>query len=141
MKPLLVNAKPEQGRALFEGICMACHSVRGKGVALGPPLDGSSKRDIDGILTSIIAPDAAIEQVFHLYRIETVDGEKFEGFKNKEDEKEMTIMLMGGATQSVPISKIKSAGYVANKSVMPPIATGFTDQQLADIVAYLRTND
>ena len=141
VKPLLANAKLEQGRVLFEGICMACHNVRGKGVSLGPPLDGSSKRDIDGILTSIIAPDAAIEQVFRLYRIDTVDGGKFEGFKNKEDEKEVTIMLMGGATQSVPISKIKSAGYLANKSVMPPIAAGLTDQQLADIVAYLRAND
>jgi mono/diheme cytochrome c family protein len=46
---------------------------------------------------------------------------------------------MGGATQAVPIAKIKSAGYVAGKSVMLPFAAGFSDAQLADIVRYLQT--
>jgi hypothetical protein len=39
----------------------------------------------------------------------------------------------------VPIANIKTAGYVAGKSVMPPIAIGFTDAQLADIVRHLQT--
>ena len=51
----------------------------------------------------------------------------------------LTLLLMGGAPQVIPIGKIKTAGYVAGKSVMLPLAEGFTDQQLADIAAYLRT--
>jgi cytochrome c553 len=43
---------------------------------------------------------------------------------------------MGGV---IPVGKIKTTGYFAGKSVMRPLAEGFTDQQLADIAAYLRT--
>jgi mono/diheme cytochrome c family protein len=46
---------------------------------------------------------------------------------------------MGGVPQVIPVANIKSAGYIAGKSVMPPLAGGFSDQQLADLVAYLRT--
>jgi putative heme-binding domain-containing protein len=139
VKKLLTTAKAAQGRPIVESLCLACHVIQGKGTSLGPPLDGSSKRDLDGLLTSILAPDAAIEQVFRLYRIETTTGEKFEGFKKSETAKDITLLLMGGAPQVIPIGKIKTAGYVAGKSVMLPLAEGFTDQQLADIAAYLRT--
>jgi putative heme-binding domain-containing protein len=139
VKNLLTTAKAAQGRPIVESLCLACHVIQGKGTSLGPPLDGSSKRDLDGLLTSILAPDAAIEQVFRLYRIETTTGEKFEGFKKSETAKDITLLLMGGAPQVIPIGKIKTAGYVAGKSVMLPLAEGFTDQQLADIAAYLRT--
>lgn len=139
VKKLLTTAKAAQGRPIVESLCLACHVIQGKGTSLGPPLDGSSKRDLDGLLTSILAPDAAIEQVFRLYRIETTTGEKFEGFKKSETAKDITLLLMGGAPQVIPIGKIKTAGYFAGKSVMLPLAEGFTDQQLADIAAYLRT--
>ena len=136
---LLPKANAEKGRPLIEGTCMSCHSISGKGVSLGPPLDGSSKRDTEGLLTSILAPDAAVEQVFRLFRIETTDGTKIEGFKKSETDKEVTVLLMGGVPQTVPVSKIKAAGYVAGKSVMLPLAGGLTDQQLADLVAHLKT--
>lgn len=139
VKKLVTNAKAEQGRPIVESLCLACHVIGGKGTSLGPPLDGSSKRDLDGLLTSILAPDAAIEQVFRLYRIETTTGETFEGFKKAETTKDITLLLMGGAPQVIPLGKIKTAGYVAGKSVMLPLAEGFNDQQLADIAAYLRT--
>lgn len=139
VKKLLTTARADQGKPLVEGLCLACHVIQGKGTSLGPPLDGSSKRDLDGLLTSILAPDAAIEQVFRLYRIETMTGEKIEGFKKAETGKDITLLLMGGSPQVIPISKVKTAGYVAGKSVMLPLAGGFTDQQIADIAAYLRT--
>jgi putative heme-binding domain-containing protein len=136
---LLPKASATAGRPLFEGTCMACHVIGGKGVSLGPPLDGSSKRDIEGLLTSILATDAAVEQVFRLYRIETKTGQRIEGFKKSESTKDITVLLMGGVPQVIPVADIKSAGYVAGKSVMLPLAGGFSDQQIADIAAYLRT--
>ncbi len=136
---LLPKASATAGRPLFESTCMSCHVIGGKGVSLGPPLDGSSKRDIEGLLTSILAPDAAVEQVFRLYRIETKTGQRIEGFKKSESTKDITVLLMGGVPQVIPVANIKSAGYIAGKSVMLPLAGGFSDQQIADIAAYLRT--
>jgi putative heme-binding domain-containing protein len=91
------------------------------------------------LLTSILAPDAAVEQVFRLYRIETKTGQRIEGFKKSESAKDITVLLMGGVPQVIPVADIKSAGYIAGKSVMLPLAGGFSDQQIADIAAYLRT--
>ena len=84
-------------------------------------------------------PDAAVENVFRLYRVETKDGGKFEGFKKNVDAKELTLMSMGGNAQAIPVASIKAAGYVQGKSVMPPFGAGMTDQQVADIVRYLKT--
>ena len=139
IKPLVAKTPPEQGRAMTESLCLACHVAGGKGVALAPPLDGSSKRDLDGLLTAILAPNEAIEQAFRLFRIETKSGGTLEGFKKREDAKEVTVLLMGGIEQKIAHDEIKSAGYITGRSVMPPVAEGMSDEQVAAIAAFLRT--
>jgi putative heme-binding domain-containing protein len=139
IKPLVAKTPPEQGRAMTESLCLACHVAGGKGVALAPPLDGSSKRDLDGLLTAILAPNEAIEQAFRLFRIETKSGGTLEGFKKREDAKEVTVLLMGGVEQKIAHDEIKSAGYITGRSVMPPVAEGMSDEQVAAIAAFLRT--
>jgi putative heme-binding domain-containing protein len=139
IKPLVAKTPPEQGRIMTETLCLACHVAGGKGVSLAPPLDGSSKRDIDGLLTAILAPNEAIEQAFRLFRIHTKAGGTLEGFKKREDAKEITVLLMGGIEQKVAHDEVKSAGYVTGRSVMPPVADGMSDEQIAAIAAFLRT--
>jgi putative heme-binding domain-containing protein len=138
IKPLVAQATPENGKAIVENICLACHVLGGKGVALAPPLDGSSQRDLDGLLTAVLAPNEAIEQAFRLFRIELKNGSSLEGFKAGEDGNEVTLRLMGGVTQKVSHGEIQSAGYIDGRSVMPPVAAGLQDLQVAEIVAYLR---
>lgn len=84
-------------------------------------------------------PNAAIENVFRSYRIETKDGKTFEGFNQNEDGRTITLLSMGGAKQDIPIKSIQSAGYIEGKSVMPDLTGGLTAQQVASIVAYLKT--
>ncbi len=129
----------DEGKLLVQTICLSCHVIGGKGIALAPPLDGSAARDLDAIITAILDPDAAVENVFRLYRVETKEGGKFEGFKKNVDAKELTLISMGGTAQAIPVASIKAAGYVQGKSVMPPFGAGMTDQQVADIVRYLKT--
>ena len=133
------NRPLDEGRNFVQTTCLACHRIGDKGVSLAPPLDGSANRDLEGIITSIVDPDAAIETVFRLYRVEMKSGAKIEGFRKALDEKELTIMSMGGGTQNIPLADIKTAGYVQGKSVMLPLAPGLTDIQLADIVRFLKT--
>ncbi len=139
MKAALPSAKPEEGRPLVESICLTCHSIAGKGIGFAPPLDGSASRDLDGLLTAIIAPNEAAENVFRLYRVEKQDGTLVEGFKRNEDANEMTIVLMGGAAVKVPIAEVKAAGYIQGRSVMPDLTAGMTEAQVAAIAAFLRT--
>ena len=129
----------DEGKQLVESLCLACHQISGKGIALAPPLDGSASRDVDALITAILDPDAAVENVFRLYRVETIDGGKSEGFRKSVDAKEITLMFMGGITHTIPTDTVKTAGYVQGKSTMPPLGFGLNDQQVADIIRHLRS--
>ncbi len=139
VKLALPEADLEIGRLMTESICLTCHSIGGKGVGFSPPLDGSANRDLDGMITAIVDPNAAIENVFRSFRIETKDGTIQEGFNRGENRAAITLLSMGGARQVVPIKSIKSAGYIEGKSVMPDLSGGMTPEQIAGIVAYLRS--
>ena len=139
VKAALASAKADEGRPLVENICLTCHSIAGKGVGFAPPLDGSASRDLDGLLMAIVAPNAAAENVFRLYRVEKKDGTIVDGFKRNEDAHEITVLLMGGAAVKVPIGEVKAAGYIQGRSVMPDLTVGMTEAQVAAIAAYLRT--
>ena len=139
VKAALPSAKAEEGRVLTESICLTCHALGGKGVGFAPPLDGSASRDVEGLLTAIIDPNAAMENVFRTFRIVTKDGRTIEGFKQSETRRAITILLMGGVPQNIPIKEIKVAGYIDGQSVMPAITGSMTLEQVASIVAYLRS--
>ncbi len=138
VRAMLTSGDPDAGRPLVESLCLGCHSLAGDGVGFGPPLDGSRDRDPEGLVAAILDPDQAAENVFRLYRIITKDGTTLEGFKASESTNTLTLQFMGGATQEVPIAAIESAGYIDGRSVMPPLAAGLTDRQVADLIAYLR---
>jgi putative membrane-bound dehydrogenase-like protein len=139
VKAALPMAKAADGRPLVETICLTCHSIHGKGIGFAPPLDGSANRDLEGLLTAIVAPNAAAENVFRLYQVEKKDGTIVEGFKRNEDVNELTILLMGGVPVKVPIAEINAAGYIQGRSMMPDLTGGMTEDQVAAIVAFLRT--
>ena len=139
VKAALPSAKAEEGRVLTESICLTCHALGGKGVGFAPPLDGSASRDVEGLITAIIDPNAAMENVFRTFRIVTKDGRTIEGFKQSETRRAITVLLMGGVPQVIPIREIKVAGYIEGQSVMPAITGGMPPEQVASIAAYLRS--
>ena len=139
VKAALPTAKAEDGRALTESLCLTCHSLGGKGIGFAPPLDGTWSRDLDGVLTAIVAPSAAMENVFRNFRVIRTDGTTIEGFKQSENKHGITLLLMGGAPQAIPMKAIKSAGYIEGQSMMPDLTAGMTPEQVASIAAYLRS--
>ena len=139
VKAALSMARAEDGRATVESICLTCHAIAGRGVGFAPPLDGSSRRDLDGLITAIVAPNQAAETVFQLYHIEKKDGSVVEGFKRREDAGAITLLMMGGGAIQVPMGDIKEAGYREGRSMMPDLTAAMTVDQVAAVVAYLRT--
>lgn len=139
VKAALARARPADGKAFVETLCLTCHSIAGHGIGFAPPLDGSASRDLDGLLMAIVAPSEAAENVFRLYRVEKKDGVIVEGFKRSEDEQEIAVVLMGGVTVKVPLGEVKTAGYLQGRSMMPDLTAGMTEAQVAAIAAYLRT--
>ena len=129
-----------QGKALFEALCLSCHSVGGKGAGFAPPLDGSAHRDNHGLLTSILDPDAAVESNYFVFKVTKKDGSTVEGYCEKQDERGVMLRFMGGAKLFIPASDIAGKGFVFGKSVMPAgLIDNMADAQVADILAYIKS--
>ena len=132
------------------GAMVLAQSAPAKPVAVAPELKAGNAVDVQACTpaeqrAAFTVPDGfeidlvASENVFRAYRVELTDGTKVEGFRKDLDESRGTLMSMGGGTRSIPLGEIKAAGYVEGRSVMPPLAVGLQDAQVADIVRYLKT--
>lgn len=131
---------PTQGKLLFTGLCLSCHSVGGQGAGFAPPLDGSAHRENEALLTAILNPDAAVESNYYLYRVIKKDGSTLEGYCEKSDERGTTMRFMGGSSLFIPASEIKSGNFVAKRSVMPKgLIDSLGQSQVENILAYIRS--
>ena len=131
---------PAMGKSFFNALCLSCHSVGSEGAGFAPPLDGSSHREDEALLTAILNPDAAVESNYYLYRLIKKDGSTLEGYREKSDEDGTTMRFMGGASVFIPASDIQSGNFVGKRSVMPKgLIDNLGEKQIADVLAYIRS--
>lgn len=129
----------QKGKVLFQ-TCLMCHKVGDKGQAIAPALDGSAERDDKALLTAIIDPDAAVESGYMLYRVTRNDNSSLEGYLFEKNERGTTLAFMGGSKIFIENRTIKSEGFLTGRSFMPGgLISGYTDTQVADLLAYIRT--
>ena len=134
------GGNPALGKPFFSTLCLSCHSVGNEGAGFAPPLDGSSHREDEALLTAILDPDAAVESSYYLYRLIKKDGSTIEGYREKTDERGTTMRFMGGASVFVPASDIQTGNFVGGRSVMPKgLIDSLSEEQVADILAYIRS--
>ena len=128
----------KKGKAHYATRCATCHDFKKKGFA--PPLGGGSHRSPTDIITAILKPNDAIESLFLNYKIIKKDGSTIEGFRSSLSHKEITLTFIGGAEVTVPLTEISKAGYIKGKSVMPEgMTSGLSDQDMIDLISYIRT--
>lgn len=129
-----------KGKQHYESRCNACHNQTGTGFA--PALNGGKARAHEALLTAILDPNAAAEEVFYIYRVVKKDGSVMEGFRSSISEEGIEFTHMGGSTLVVPLEEIKDAGYIKGKSVMlENMSAGLSDQDMVDLLTYIRTID
>ncbi|MGN6435902.1 MAG: PVC-type heme-binding CxxCH protein [Agriterribacter sp.] len=129
----------QKGKTLFQ-TCLMCHKVGDKGPGIAPALDGSATREDKALLTAIIDPDAAVESGYVLYRVTKNDNSTLEGYLFEQNDKGTTLAFMGGSKIFIESRSIKSEGFLTGRSFMPKgLINGYTDAQVADLLAYIRT--
>ncbi len=126
------------GRAIFEKTCGACHRINDKGPSIGPDLTGiRNKFDRNALLNAIIHPDAGIVFGYEAWTVNLRDGQSFFGFLVADDPQSVTIKDLAGKNHVVRTDLIRSRKK-QEKSLMPsPQAQGLTEQDLADVSAFL----
>jgi putative membrane-bound dehydrogenase-like protein len=129
-----------RGEARFMGTCSTCHR---RGVASGPDVgpdltDIERKFDRHGLIEAIVSPSAAIAFGFAAELFVTRKHEPAIGFLQSEG---ATIAIRDGYGRVQTIAGADLAARIPLKSsLMPdPLALALTDQDVADIVAFLES--
>jgi putative membrane-bound dehydrogenase-like protein len=120
--------------------CQMCHSIAGTGAEFGPALDGWGRgKDAEVVATAIARPSADIAHGYDGTEIKTKDGLTIQGVLLKEGDPLM-MRSMGGVTQIIPADRVANRRRMPGSLMMTPAQLGLSAQDVADVVAFLRSN-
>ena len=119
--------------------CVMCHQVNGQGVEFGPNLEGWGRSQPGDIIAqALIEPSKDIAHGYDGQEIVTKDGVTIHGMILTEGGI-MIIRSMGGQNQYVAKSRIRSRRKLNQSMMLSATQLGLSAQDVADIVAYLRS--
>ncbi|HUI81183.1 MAG TPA: c-type cytochrome [Bryobacteraceae bacterium] len=132
------SATPQQvqrGDALFAERCAQCHALKGRGTAVGPDLSVMGRLPARAIATAIRSTVTEYVQTVKL-----ISGETFPGMPLAGDD---THTKFFDVSKTPPeLRQLDRADIVSTTPNAtwkhPPALAGYTDQQVADITAYVR---
>ena len=129
------------GKALFEGPggCANCHSIEDPARRFGPDLSWIGiLRTPAALRRSLIDPDDQVFRRYYTVVVETKAGQRFEGLAQSEDDRSIEIREISAQSRSFLKSDLQSLKR-EERSLMPSYRSRFSDEQIDDLVAYLRT--
>ena len=135
----IISANASKGRQVFLSTCGPCHKMYGEGGIIGPELTGSNRSNLDYLLGNILDPSAEIQDDYKMVVVTTRDGRTYIGNVAKENERQLTLRIVG--QDAVVINKADIQSREINPASMMP--TGLLDPlsetEVKDLVAFLRT--
>jgi putative heme-binding domain-containing protein len=130
-----------KGRALFQGKgeCVTCHRVAGRGPRSAPDLSDIGIARAPAVLErSVRDPTSALMPINRPVRIVMRDGRTIRGRRLNEDTH--TVQIIDDKERLVSVMKAEVRSFdVAKESAMPAYASKLTNDEIADVVAYLLT--
>lgn len=123
--------------------CFKCHSVSGRGAAVGPDLTTTARQlDRRRLVDSILHPSAEVAPQFTTWTIVTQDGRSRSGMLVAEAvDGAQTYLQADGTTFEVKQTELAERAGATN-SVMPDhLERLLTKQEFRDLVAYLTNED
>jgi putative heme-binding domain-containing protein len=130
-----------RGRALFngKGECAMCHRVAGKGPRSAPDLSDIGIARAPAVLErSVRDPTSALQPINRPVRIVTADGRTIRGRRVNEDTH--TVQIIDDRERLVSLVKKDLKSFdVVSESAMPAYAGKLSDEEIADVVAYMLT--
>lgn len=131
---------PYRGKPLFLENCGKCHQLFGQGGRIGPDLTTYQRGDLATMLLSIVNPSAEIREGFENFVILTDDGRTMNGFLAEEDARVVVLRGVDGQSIVVLRESIDEMQAVPT-SIMPEgVLRELNDQQVRDLLAYLRSS-
>jgi putative heme-binding domain-containing protein len=120
--------------------CLMCHQIGGTGAELGPALDGWGRgKSADVVATALVLPNAEVAFGYEGTELKTKEGVTIQGVLIKQGDPLM-MRSMGGVTQIIPADRVASRQRMKESLMMSAAQLGLTAQDVADLVAFLRSN-
>ena len=127
-----------QGKSLFDGKgeCLDCHMVNGTGSVLGPDLSSIALiRSAAQLEASLLEPDGEVQPQSRFYTVRTSSSEVISGRLLNHDAFSVQILDTSERLHSFEKSQLTSYGFTSPG--MPSLADEFSEQEIADLVAFL----
>ncbi|MEQ9442117.1 MAG: PmoA family protein [Cyclobacteriaceae bacterium] len=137
----LSAANPEHGHTLFTRTCGPCHKMYGEGGNVGPDITGSNRHNVDYILSNVLDPSGEIQDDYKMMVVTTRDGRTYAGNIASETDRQLTMRVVGQDAVVVNKSDIQSREETPNSMMPPGLFSTLTDEEVLDLVAYLRTDE
>ncbi|MEZ6109188.1 MAG: c-type cytochrome [Pirellulaceae bacterium] len=134
---LLSTGDLARGGEVFRRVCANCHRLGGFGERIGPDLTGSQRDNLNYLIENIGAPSNEVATSFRTSLIELTDGQVIVGVivKQLPDRIEVQTKDALRGIDARDIEIVQESG----RSLMPDgLADSLNDQDLADLVKYLR---
>lgn len=134
----VLSGDVQRGKALTTA-CLTCHKIDGQGVEFGPDITRFARsQTTDVLIRSIIDPSAEISHGFNGTELKTKSGEVVHGVLLSGGNPTV-ISSQGGVVQMIPRDRIESRNGLNRSLMLSAEQMGFGAQEVADVVAYLKT--
>ena len=138
--PQKIHGDPARGAQLYggKGGCARCHTIAGRGGAIGPDLnDIGARRSAAYLREALLAPEAAVPDEFLQVHLVTRDGRRITGARLNEDAFSIQIRDFSNEFRSFWKKELIELKKEPGKSPMPGYTKVFTPEELDDVIAYL----
>jgi putative membrane-bound dehydrogenase-like protein len=133
----LDNANLKKGQTVFMRTCGSCHKMYGEGGSIGPNLTGSNRSKVDYLLFNVLEPSGEIQEDYKLVVITTRDGRTYSGNIVAENERQITMRIVGQEATVINKSNIQSR-EVMPVSMMPNgLFETLSNTEIVDLVGFL----
>ncbi len=134
-------AQVDRGQQLFEKsskgtACATCHQIKGVGTSVGPDLTKlASVVGSHGLVKTI-----QMQSTEYVQEVKTADGKTFSGILKQKQGDELQIWNLSEAKPELLTLTSKNVTSMSRETKWkhPPTSAGYTSQELADIIGYLK---
>ncbi|HUQ93936.1 MAG TPA: HEAT repeat domain-containing protein [Bryobacteraceae bacterium] len=137
--PMTLQAKPEEGKKIFEEQCASCHRHGSLGKDFGPDLTTLTSRfQKKDILEAILWPSKTVSDQYQSWIVETKDGDTMNGLLVSEDDRKM-VLKTGDQERPIELGKANVKSKRLSKvSIMPENAMdGYGMAEVSNLMAFL----
>lgn len=135
---LALSGNADEGAKIFKRTCQACHRVGTEGTNYAPNLsDAGIRLKREGILESVLFPNAKIDPKYRATNIFTIDGKALSGLVIAEDDNEIELVLGQGKLQKIAKRDIDDRQAVDVSSMPERLHESMSGLEFLDLLEFL----